>query len=223
MVNECYLASHSWDTLFFKLQNFKETHLNSLVWVALHINFATLQLHHVLSERSNPWHMLKKRKGKKKKSNPNVWRSCLTSGSVLLSFFRTEVLSCSWIQNVDCPLELLLPSCMTIINPQTDWSLLLHFWIEVKLLSENLQKKEKEKRSQFSPEAQDRKGKPTTPFILFAKRYYTMRLISNFFQSNMLYSICREYIHKVQEDTFTYEHLNQPNKPFQLNTGIVFL
>lgn len=61
-----YLASHSWDTLFFKLQNFKETHLNSLVWVALHINFATLQLHHVLSERSNPWHMLKKRKGKKK-------------------------------------------------------------------------------------------------------------------------------------------------------------
>lgn len=30
MVNECYLASHSWDTLFFKLQNFKETHLNSL-------------------------------------------------------------------------------------------------------------------------------------------------------------------------------------------------
>lgn len=66
MVNECYLASHSWDTLFFKLQNFKETHLNSLVWVALHINFATLQLHHVLSERSNPWHMLKKRKGKKK-------------------------------------------------------------------------------------------------------------------------------------------------------------
>lgn len=145
MVNECYLASHSWDTLFFKLQNFKETHLNSLVWVALHINFATLQLNHVLSERSNPWHMLKKRKGKKK-SNPNVWRSCLTSGSVLLSFFRTEVLSCSWIQNVDCPLELLLPSCMTIINPQTDWSLLLHFWIEVKLLSENLQKKEKKKR-----------------------------------------------------------------------------
>lgn len=146
MVNECYLASHSWDTLFFKLQNFKETHLNSLVWVALHINFATLQLHHVLSERSNPWHMLKKRKGKKKKSNPNVWRSCLTSGSVLLSFFRTEVLSCSWIQNVDCPLELLLPSCMTIINPQTDWSLLLHFWIEVKLLSENLQKKRKKRK-----------------------------------------------------------------------------
>lgn len=70
MVNECYLASHSWDTLFFKLQNFKETHLNSLVWVALHINFATLQLHHVLSERSNPWHMLKKRKGKKKKIKP---------------------------------------------------------------------------------------------------------------------------------------------------------
>lgn len=218
MVNECYSASHSWDTLFFKLQNFKETHLNSLVWVALHINFATLQLHHVLSERSNPWHMLKKRKGKKKKkSNRNVWRSCLTSGSVLLSFFRTEVLSCSWIQNVDCPLELLLPSCMTIINPQTDWSLLLHFWIEVKLLSENLQKKEKKKKKRevnFHQKLKTGKESQPPPFILFAKRYYTMRLISNFFQSNMLYSICRVYIHKVQEDTFTYEHLTQTQQTF---------
>lgn len=223
MVNECYLASHSWDTLFFKLQNFKETHLNSLSLSCTAYKFCHASAPPRVIRAKQSLAHAEEKKRKKKKSNPNVWRSCLTSGSVLLSFFRTEVLSCSWIQNVDCPLELLLPSCMTIINPQTDWSLLLHFWIEVKLLSENLQKKEKEKRSQFSPEAQDRKGKPTTPFILFAKRYYTMRLISNFFQSNMLYSICREYIHKVQEDTFTYEHLNQPNKPFQLNTGIVFL
>lgn len=215
MVNECYSASHSWDTVFFKLQNFKETHLNSLVWVALHINFATLQLHHVLSEWSNPWHMLKKRK--KNKSDPNVWRPRLTSGSVLLSFFRTEVLSCSWIQNVDCPLELLLPSCMTIINPQTDWSLLLHFWIEVKLLSESLPKKERKKKKEksiFTRSSRQERKVNHPPLSFLQKRYYTMQLISNFSQSNVLYSICRVYIHKVQEDTFTYEHLTQTQQTF---------
>lgn len=222
MVNECYLASHSWDTLFFKLQNFKETHLNSLVWVALHINFATLQLHHVLSERSNPWHMLKKRKGKKK-IKPQ--RMALMLDLRVCAAFLLPHRGVELFMDTKCRLPFgTTASQLHDYYKSTDrlvFAIAFLNWGEV--AQWEFTKKKKEKRSQFSPEAQDRKGKPTTPFILFAKRYYTMRLISNFFQSNMLYSICREYIHKVQEDTFTYEHLNQPNKPFQLNTGIVFL
>lgn len=170
MVNECYLASHSWDTLFFKLQNFKETHLNSLSLSCTAYKFchASAQPRVIRAKQSLAHAEEKKRK--KKKSNPNVWRSCLTSGSVLLSFFRTEVLSCSWIQNVDCPLELLLPSCMTIINPQTDWSLLLHFWIEVKLLSENLQKKRKRKEKSIFTRSSRQERKANHPLYPFSKK-----------------------------------------------------
>ncbi len=124
--------------LVFKLQNFKKCDQNvKSEWH--HINLSPrLARTKRCQRKANPWHMLKKL--------ILHMAAMLDLWVCALSLSCSEVSSCSWLQKRQtdgllgiwiisaAAVAWLLRDCMLTGDPQTDWSLLLRFRVEVIML-----------------------------------------------------------------------------------------